>query len=109
MLVAYVDDLFFASKIEDLAKAVGTRVQLTESKVELRQMIDDGLVTHVLLDLRITDEDVLNCVGGVPNVAGFGPHVERERFSAARQGGVKTVWANSALASRLPGWLQTPL
>lgn len=109
MFVAYVDDLFFGSKIEDLAKTVGASVQLTGSKVELRQLIDQGMVTHVLLDLRITDEEVLNVVGGVPNVAGFGPHVERERFSTARNGGVKTVWANSALANRLPGWLQKRL
>ncbi|MDA8193786.1 MAG: hypothetical protein M0Z53_07305 [Thermaerobacter sp.] len=108
MFVALVADLFFAARIEQIAQQAGVRVRIVGTAADLGQAIVEAHPTHVLLDLRQTDEAILNLVADVPNVAGFGPHVERDRFQSARAGGVRTVWANSALADRLGPWLLAP-
>lgn len=105
MCVAFVQDLFFAAKIQDIAKAGGYSLQVAGSPEELAQILGRVTPRHVLLDLTLVNEEILALVKGVPRVAGFGPHVDRERFASARAGGIRTMWANSALADRLLAWL----
>ena len=104
-MVALVQDLFFAARVESLAKSSGAAAQITTTPDEFVRWIHEVNPSHVLLDLTMVSDNILDVVAGVPHVAGFGPHVQREQFLNARQHGIKTLWANSALPDRLPGWL----
>jgi adenylosuccinate lyase len=105
MMVALVQDLFFAARVESLAKTSGVPAQVTTSPKEFVRWVQEMAPSHVLLDLNMATDEILAVVASVPQVAGFGPHVQREQFLNARQRGIKTLWANSALPDRLPGWL----
>ncbi|MCL4319355.1 MAG: hypothetical protein M1596_05650 [Firmicutes bacterium] len=105
MMVALVQDLFFAARVESLAKTSGVSVQVTTTPGEFVHWVQEMDPSHVLLDLNMATDEILAVVASVPHVAGFGPHVQREQFLNARQHGVRTLWANSALPDRLPGWL----
>ncbi|MCY0909051.1 MAG: hypothetical protein OWR62_11755 [Sulfobacillus thermotolerans] len=61
----------------------------------------------VLLDLSIWDQRLSPCLEAVQHIAGFGPHVAREQFQAARAQGIETLWANSALSQKLGPWIVT--
>ncbi len=106
MMVALVEDLFFAARVEALARASGVEARVVTSVAEFGRLVADNNPSHVLLDLHMVDPVVLGIVGTVSHVAGFGPHVQRENFLMARQQGIRTLWANSALPDRLPSWLQ---
>ncbi len=107
MMVALVHDLFFAARIQTLAEASGVAARVVTSVKEFETLVADAEPSHALLDLEMVDDAVLLIVATVPHVAGFGPHVQRENFLSARQHGIRTLWANSALAERLPSWIQT--
>lgn len=106
MMVALVEDLFFAARVEALARSAGVEARVVTSVAEFGQFVASEEPSHALLDLHMVDASVLAIVGTVPHVAGFGPHVQRENFLLARQQGIRTLWANSALPDRLPLWLQ---
>lgn len=108
MMVALVKDLFFAARVEAIAKISGAQVHVLTNVAELEQIVRERAPSHALLDLQMVDGLVLEIVRDVPHVAGFGPHVQREHFLSARQHGIRTLWANSALGDRLPAWLKTP-
>ncbi len=108
MMVALVKDLFFAARVEAIGKGSDTKVHVVTNVSELEQIVREEAPSHVLLDLQMVDSAVLLIVRDVPHVAGFGPHVQREHFLSARQRGIRTLWANSALGDRMPAWLQTP-
>jgi hypothetical protein len=105
MMVALVQDLFFAARVESLAKASAISAQVTTTSEEFVSWVQEMEPSHVLLDLNMVTDEILAVVARVPHVAGFGPHVQREQFLKARQRGVRTLWANSALPDHLPGWL----
>ncbi len=60
--------------------------------------------THLVVNLAEMPADTLETLDSGWAVFAFGPHVERERFLAARRHGA-TVVANSALEPRLRQWL----
>ncbi|MHB1953222.1 MAG: hypothetical protein ACYCOU_05690 [Sulfobacillus sp.] len=105
MMVALVQDLFFAARVQALAQGSGVEAKITTSSAEFLGLLADLQPTHVLLDLSLVTEVILSQVSDVAHVAAFGPHVQREKFLAARRQGIKTLWANSALPERLPAWL----
>lgn len=108
MMVALVKDLFFAARVEAIANASGIKAHVVTDVAALEQAVGEWEPSHALLDLQMVDGSVLEIVRHVPHLAGFGPHVERENFLSARQQGIRTLWANSALENRLPTWLTTP-
>lgn len=106
VLVALVEDLFFAMRILELSNQAGVPAKVASTPDEFLAWLGTENPDFVLVDLRQATEAILKALTEVPHVAGFGPHVDRERFQAARAGGIKTVWANSALDQKLPGWLR---
>ena len=60
--------------------------------------------THMVVNLAEIPPDALETGDYHSALFAFGPHVERERFLAARRQGA-TVVANSALEPRLRQWL----
>lgn len=108
MLVALVSDLFFGSKILELAARAGVQARVYDNPGEFVQALAADSADHVLVELRQVDDTVLEALPARAHVAGFGPHVERDRFRQARSGGIATLWANSALETRLGPWLTAP-
>jgi len=103
-VLAVVADLLFRSRIE---------AHLTRLAVPYRVVAPDELgtalaaekPTHVVVNLaEVAAEDLGRLEGFSGRTLGFGPHVDRERFLAARHAGVQVV-ANSALERRLAAWL----
>lgn len=104
-LVALVNDLFFESKIREIASQKSYQTIVVNNRHELQNAIEAHNPHRILCDLRLIDESMSEILRKHSFVAGFGPHVERERFREAREYGVGKLWANSALAEKLSSWL----
>jgi hypothetical protein len=107
MIYALVSDLFFADRVIRIAQAVSEPVQTFSSVGALRVALADGKLPDMLvIELPMLDTGDMEWLRGIPHVAGFGPHVDRERFEAAREQGLKPLWANSAMAQKLGPWIE---
>ncbi len=108
MIYALVSDLFFADRVMRIAQSVQEPVQTFQSPGALRLALESGQPPEMLVvELPMLCDTDLPWLQDIPHVAGFGPHVDRERFAQARELGIKPLWANSALAQRLGPWIQS--
>lgn len=102
MIIAFVDDLLFRSKIRAVAAHTGAEVAFVKTAA------DPALAGA---SLAIVDLDGPNAVATVtalaaivppPRVVGFVSHVNAERIAEARAAGSVEVMARSAFVNALP-------
>lgn len=97
----------FTLPIVEIARAMGVEVHIASSSDEALSVLGSLPIDAVLMDMRISSDEFIAQVVGVYPVAGFGPHVEGEKFLEFRKYGVKTLWPNSKLRDKLPEWLKS--
>ncbi len=108
MIVAFLDDLIFTSKLSATATAAGTSVTFVRALEALGGQLGRGGVSLVLVDLSAGGGDPLEAIAlaraSSPEVqiVAFGPHVEGDLMNAARERGADTVLARSAFVRKLP-------
>ena len=102
-LLAVVEDLFFAVKIEAAARQAGWVVRFVKTVEAARAGAD-----LVVVDLNLKGVDVLGLLGELPGerVIGFVSHVQTELRRAAAEAGCGRVLARSVFSERLPAILQ---
>lgn len=103
-------DLFFSTKIEGTARALGLAWDTADTVAQGLDLLGIRTYRTVLVDLALSDLAVVAVVmrvrevadesGTVPVIA-FGPHVLTERFEAARQAGCADVLPHSRLTAQL--------
>lgn len=105
-LLAVVEDLFFAVKIEAAARQAGWEVRFVKT-VEGARAGAAG-ADLVVVDLNLKGVDVLGLLGELPGerVIGFVSHVQTELRRAAAEAGCGRVLARSVFCERLPAILQ---
>ena len=109
MIVMLVDDLMFASRIREAARAKGFAVASARNAAQVLDACRAGART-VIADLDSPRLDALEAIAAVaadPGLAsvhlvGFFSHVETETARAAREGGCRTVLPRSAFVRQLP-------
>ena len=110
-VIAVVDDLFFATRIQETARQLGVEIELVPA-AQIRERVARGGVDAVILDLgaagaletlRILKADAAT---GSAQVTGFVSHVAAETIAAARAAGCDQVLARSAFTRQLPELLK---
>lgn len=104
-------ELFFASRISQLARDVGWTVQYTMQFQEALRRLAAEAVPIVIVDLALPGLDVQQLIEAIPadsktQVVGFGPHVDGPAFQRARAAGFHVLLPHSRLAADLPGLLR---
>jgi len=101
-------DLFFGSKLSGAASLGGMKLETVGDVAGLRQAMALGDVRLVLLDLTLSGLDLKEAVavacetrGDGTRVIAYGPHVQEEMLSAAREAGCDEVLTRGALNARL--------
>ncbi len=108
IIVAFLDDLIFATKLSATAAAVGTTVTMVRTLEELGGQLDSAAVELVMVDLLAGGDDPLEAIAlaraasPTVRIVAFGPHVEGDLMNGARQRGANTVLARSAFVRKLP-------
>jgi len=106
MIVAVVDDLMVGVRIEEAAKAIGTRAEAVSSYEEagrrLRSTVVDGLVVDVAVAELDLDDLVREARRARAWLIAFYPHVNVELRRAAKRAGVERVYPRSRFLRDLP-------
>lgn len=103
-VLAVVEDLMFRSRIEAHLSRLAVPYRIVPPR-DLPEALQVDAPTHIVVNLaEMREEDLAHLQGFPGRVLGFGPHVDRERFLAARRTGAQVV-ANSALEVRLDAWV----
>lgn len=102
-ILAVVTDLFFQSRINSTARAVGRSVRFVSA---LSGLDGSGSFRLALVDLDASVEPLqairlLRAASTAPVVA-FGPHVDTDGRKAARAAGADRVLAKSKFVTELP-------
>jgi CheY-like chemotaxis protein len=108
-VVMLVDDLMFASRIREAAKAKGVAVASARTTAQVIDACKAGART-VIADLDSPRVDALEAIQavaddpalGAVHLVGFFSHVETEAARAARAAGCRTVLPRSAFVRDLP-------
>jgi CheY-like chemotaxis protein len=109
-IIAVVDDMFFASKINSAANAAGRQVERVKSREQLEQSVYDQLPSLIIIDLNSERLDPLEAIEflksrpelSVAPVVGFVSHVETELIRRAQMAGCDYVMPRSAFSQLLP-------
>ena len=104
-MVALVADLFFAERIMKIGVSVGEDVTICGTIKEFRDFVNQKHPDLAVVDLSLINSNDLSWFGEIPHVAGFGPHVDRNKFQSAKAGGIWPLWANSHLTQKLGPWI----
>jgi CheY-like chemotaxis protein len=110
IVIAFMDDLMFLSRIREAAQAQGLEVKAVRKVADLLAALRDGpRVVFVDLDSpRLPVAEALAALkgeagsGDVP-VVGFFSHVHPERAREAQAAGCTRVLPRSAFVAELPG------
>jgi CheY-like chemotaxis protein len=107
-VLAVVDDLFFAVKIEAAARQSGVAVAMVKTEAAAWEGVRGG-AGFVLVDLNLRAFDLLAWIaavkaemGGRVSLLGFISHVDVERKEQALAAGCDRVIARSAFSADLP-------
>ena len=92
-VLAVVDDLMFASKIDGLGRAHGVAVVTVRTMPELETALAGGPLAIAFVDLSLKGMDALEAIARVRRqqdwasvaVVAFGSHVDRDRLKAIHQ------------------------
>lgn len=109
-VVGLVADVLDRSRIQGVARAVGTDVEFASDPDELLNLIDDSTVT-VFIDLsdsKVRPFEAIVRIGAIrraggepPALIGFIAHADKEGSAAAKEAGCDEVLARSAFFRRL--------
>ena len=117
LIIAVVDDMFFASKIRAVAEAIGTEISFPRNVESLVQKARDGKPQLIVVDLHnqkiepadlartLKNDDRLNTIP----LLGFFSHVQTEVQQNAIKAGFDQVVPRSVFARDLPKILSTDL
>jgi PleD family two-component response regulator len=117
--VAILDDLFFASKIREAAKASGVDVEFIKSEHALHGFNPSVPPSLVIVDLANKNIAPLDIVGrikssdkfGKARVIGYLPHVAKELAARVLEAGYDQVLPRSRLSRELAdilSWITKP-
>lgn len=111
MILFHAADLIWATKIKGAADAIGVPARPVRSAEMLAARLADSPVRALIVDLDAPEMalELLRCVqlraeaaSGPPiRTLAFGPHVEADRFEAARLAGAELVLARGAFDRRM--------
>lgn len=111
-VLAYVRDLFFAVRIQDVVERLDGRAQIVQDAGDLALGIRDVPVLVIVEMGSANDTDWQQVIlqsrrenRGVPVVA-FGSHVDVAAREAARRAGCDHVWAKSRFVHELPALVE---
>lgn len=110
---ALVADLIFASRIRGAGAAEGVRVDTVATAQALLEAAHAARPRLILIDLAARGADPVSLIAAVkadPELASvpivaFGPHVDADVLTAARDAGADRVLARSAFVRLLPSLL----
>jgi ActR/RegA family two-component response regulator len=111
------DDLIFTSRVAGTASAAGLTMRAMKSERELLDAAHRLAPRCVIVDLNITREitatvNALKALPRVPQIVGYGSHVDVETLKKARDAGCAVVWPRSKfveeLPTALPEWCAAP-
>ena len=109
-VMAVVDDMFFAAKINSAAGVAGRQIVRVKSREHLEQEISDYFPSLVIIDLNSNRLDPLKTIeffksrpslNKIP-VVGFVSHVQTELIRLAQAAGCDYVLPRSAFSQLLP-------
>ena len=111
IVIAVVDDMFFASKIRAVAEAVGAEISFPRSKEALIQKVREMKPRLVIVDLHNQKIDPNELAGEIKSddirLLGFFSHVQIELQRNAIAAGFDEVIPRSVFARDLPKILAT--
>ena len=104
IVIAVVDDMFFASKIRAVAEAVGVEISFPRSKEALIQKVRETKPRLVIVDLHNQKIDPLELAKELrgTRLLGFFSHVQTELQRNAMAAGFDQVIPRSAFARDSP-------
>jgi DNA-binding NarL/FixJ family response regulator len=114
-VIAVVDDLFFAAKIEAAARALGVALVQVAEPAQLWSAAAEAAPRLIILDLNvrtIAPIETLQRIKAEPRFAGtrvigFCSHVQTALQHEAAQAGADAVMSRSEFTVKLPGILKT--
>ena len=104
IIIAVVDDMFFASKIRAVAEAVGAEISFPRSKEAVIQKVQETKPRLVIVDLhnqKIDPNEIAKELSGI-RLLGFFSHVQTELQQNALAAGFDQVIPRSVFARDLP-------
>ena len=104
IIIAVVDDMFFASKIRAVAEAVGAEISFPRSKEALIQKVRETKPRLVIVDLhnqKIDPNEIAKELTGI-RLLGFFSHVQTDLQQKALAAGFDQVIPRSVFARDLP-------
>jgi CheY-like chemotaxis protein len=105
-LIALAPDLFFASRIQNVAERLGTSAAIARDVAELERLVADVRPDLVLIDLGARGLDPSEAIRtakarGARRVVAFGPHKDLAARSAALAAGADRWLTNQRLPESL--------
>jgi CheY-like chemotaxis protein len=115
VIIAVVDDMFFASKIRAVAEAVGVEISFPRSREALLEKAREAKPQLILVDLHNQKLDAVALAKDLKSderlrevpLVGFFSHVQTELRRNALDAGFNQVMPRSAFARDLPKILAT--
>jgi hypothetical protein len=108
VILAVVDDLMIGLRIEEAAKAIGSRAESVNSWEEAGLRLRSEGVQGVVVDLAMTGlalDDLREVTDAGVWLIAFYPHVNVELRRAAERAGVERVYPRSRFLRDLPNLL----
>lgn len=110
-VVAVVGDLFFKSRIQQTASALGVSITFATSEPALREALAAGDVGLVIVDLGVKPIDAASAIAIAKEAAGVGcvafvSHVDEVAQRRAREAGCDEVMPKSSFTRDLASILQ---
>ncbi len=108
-ILLFVPDLFFSTRIEDVARRLGYQTESVAADANFDAVIADKRPALVLLTFERTGEAWQGLASAAHHagvkVLAFGSHMNVAAFKRAHELGCEEVMANSRLSAELPNLL----
>ena len=112
-IYAFVDDLFFQTKIQDTARKLNVKVEFVKSEQDILDRVEQNgqeLPSLVIFDLNNANAKPLATIPklrsrlkkGTTSILGFVSHVQGDLKVKAQEAGCDAVMPRSAFSSNLP-------
>lgn len=117
MSIAYLtNDLMFSSRVSGAAQSAGVDVRVIGSVAGLIELLSDGGIRLVVLDLTVSGLDPTSVLPEIRNidsevaVVAYGPHVHEQKLADAASAGCEQVLSkgqfNSSIVSLINRFAQ---
>ncbi len=114
MILAAVNDLFFSSKINEAAKALGLRIHFVKNAEEFAGKSDEDRPRLIIVDLNAAPCDPIQAIQAIKQdqslsattVIGYLSHVQLDLKEKATQAGCDIVLPRSAFSQNLAALLE---